>query len=219
MNFDAQKTLSEELVYLVRRYHAIHEDVVTMYVSKAGNISAVAAKNLIHKAVIAHLIDEQDTNFGKCFVESIFYKVTSMNMQMSRAIRISMEFMGLGETTFFHQRVMDGNDATTLLFVQNPPDEKELESNAHASSRIVQIGYIENSNELPITTMMATKPVPKDMRSYVIRIAAVEPGFHAERCLKAGYYMFIRFQQNMFTFMTSDITVTEKESRWDDVKE
>ena len=207
--------IKDEVVYMVNRFNAIEQSVLTLYISKYFNISEDNARKAIHKCIVARACCEKD-NF---IVDKFFTVPNSSHSQMSRAIRVALEFMDVGETGFMRERVVNGNDRNTLLMVQVPATPEAKAVNASAPSQLIQISYIARGDELTASEMLITLPVPSDLRKILRRVAIVEPGFNQEFVRKAGYMMFIRFGRNMYTFTSNDIINTYKETRWDDVKE
>ena len=207
--------IKDEVVYMVNRFNAIEQSVLTLYISKYFNSSEDNARKAIHKCIVARACCEKD-NF---IVDKFFTVPNSSHSQMSRAIRVALEFMDVGETGFMRERVVNGNDRNTLLMVQVPATPEAKAVNASAPSQLIQISYIARGDELTASEMLITLPVPSDLRKILRRVAIVEPGFNQEFVRKAGYMMFIRFGRNMYTFTSNDIINTDKETRWDDVKE
>lgn len=200
---------------VVRQFHAVHKIVMAMYVSRLFNISRDMAENTIHKAMLAHQCVEK----GDYICESQFIDPDSSHMQMSRAIRVALEFMKLGEEDFFERRVLPSVDCRALLYVMQPPTAEAKEKNAAASTQLIEISYIMRGSEVASSVLESKFPVPSHLRNSIRRIAIVEPGFRQDYIVKAGYAMFIRFGKGMFTFVTTDVFTTAPETRWDDVPE
>lgn len=208
--------IKEDIVYMVNRFHAIHRSVLVVYLSKKFNISEAAAEKAIHKAVVARACYEKGDGF---IVDSPFFEPNSTSVHMSRAIRVAIEFMSDGETDFMAQRVLEGNDRNTLLYVQLTPSEEEIARDESFSAKLLQISYIPKGNEIVASQMLASVKVPAEMRNILRRVAIVEPGFRQSYVRKAGYLMFIRFGTDMYSFTDNDIIHTDPETRWDDVGE
>ena len=207
--------LNQEINHMVTRFHAVQRSVLLLYLSRYYNMSTEMAANALHKAEVAHYCYVKDD-----FVcESDGTVVDSTIRQMSRAIRVALEFMGLEEYTFFDRRVLNATDCTALLYVLLPPDEEALQKNAAATTKLLQISYIQRGSEIATSRMLASMPVPKEVRKVIQRIAIVETGYREEYIAKAGYMMFIRFGRDSYTFNSNDVFRTDKESRWNDVPE
>lgn len=206
--------LNQEINRMVTRFHAVHRSVMLLYLSRYYNMSMNMAANALHKAEVAHYCYTKDD-----FVcESDQTTIDSTIHQMSRAIRVALEFMGLEEYTFFDRRVLNSTDCTALLHVLMPPSEEALQKNAAATTKLLQISYIPRGSEIATSRMLASMPVPLEVQKVIQRVAIVETGYREEFIAKAGYMMFVRFGRNSYTFNSDDVHYTEKEGRWDDVK-
>src|SRR5699024_502696 len=125
--------LNQEINHMVTRFHAVQRSVLLLYLSRYYNMSTEMAANALHKAEVAHYCYVKDD-----FVcESDGTVVDSTIRQMSRAIRVALEFMGLEEYTFFDRRVLNATDCTALLYVLLPPDEEALQKNAAATTKLL----------------------------------------------------------------------------------
>lgn len=207
--------LNQEINRMVTRFHAVQRSVLLLYLSRYYNMSTERATSALHKAEVAHYCYMQDD-----FVcESDTTKIDSYIRQMSRAIRVALEFMSLEEYTFFDRRVLNAPDCTALLYVLMPPSEEALKKNAAATTKLLQISYIPRGSEIATSRMLASVPVPLEVRKVIQRVAIVEPGYREDYIAKAGYVMFVRFGRDSYTFNRDDIKYTDKESRWDDVPE
>lgn len=207
--------MNQEISRMVTRFHAIHRSVLLLYISRFCNISMDMANNTLHHALAAHYCYEM----GDYICESDLVKTDSYAKQMSRAIRVAMEFMALEEYTFFERRVLTASDCTALLYVLLPPSEEAMKKNAAAATQLLQISYIPRGSEIATSRMLASVPISKEVRNVTRRVAIVETGFRQEYIAKAGYMMFIRFGKDKFTFNSDDVFYTDKETRWDDVAE
>ncbi len=98
--------MNQEISRMVTRFHAIHRSVLLLYISRFCNISMDMANNTLHHALAAHYCYEM----GDYICESDLVKTDSYAKQMSRAIRVAMEFMALEEYTFFERRVLTASD-------------------------------------------------------------------------------------------------------------
>ena len=94
-----------------------------------------------------------------------------------------------------------------------------MKKNAAATTKLLQISYIPRGSEIATSRMLASVPVPLEVRKVIQRVAIVEPGYREDYIAKAGYVMFVRFGRDSYTFNRDDIKYTDKESRWDDVPE
>ena len=52
--------IKDEVVYMVNRFNAIEQSVLTLYISKYFNISEDNARKAIHKCIVARACCEKD---------------------------------------------------------------------------------------------------------------------------------------------------------------
>ena len=168
--------MNQEISRMVTRFHAIHRSVLLLYISRFCNISMDMANNTLHHALAAHYCYEM----GDYICESDLIKTDSYAKQMSRAIRVAIEFMALEEYTFFERRVLTASDCTALLYVLLPPSEEALKKNAAAATQLLQISYIPRGSEIATSRMLASVPISKEVRIVTRRVAIVETGFRQE---------------------------------------
>lgn len=208
--------LKDEVVYVVDRLGAVHLDILVMYLCRLHSWNEQSVRNKLHKVFLTKCVYLTENNY---VVRRKDRKVDSSDEQVSRAFCVALEFMDFGETNFMEQRVTVGQNRNAVLMVQLDPDEDEKTENNNALAKLIQISYIPKGNEMAASEALTDMAVPLWMRDYLVRIAIVEPGFRQEYTRKAGYIMFIKFGKDQVKFSQDDVIYTDKEGRWDDVRE
>lgn len=207
-------TVTEQIKYMMVRFHILHKSVLSLYLSLYFNQPKKTMESAIHKAAIGRHCYELGDDF---IAETYNTPVDDNAKEISRAVRVALEFMSVEETDFMKSRVLPTNTRPTLLSVIIPAPQEAREIDATTQSSIIEVQYLPLGSELAICRHLSQVPVPKEERQFLHRIAIVETNFQEQYIKKVGFTMLIHFGKDKYTFVTDDVHNRDMAHRWDDV--
>lgn len=182
---------NEVIKDLLRKIEILPETLIVMYLMKMFGLS----ENMAHQAVFSACRSRACYKKGDNIARVPYVEEDSQLRKKAKAFRVLIEF--LPESKDFICEF-----PWLLAFTKD--------------NKFVQICYIEHNMELVSSMMIAEKPIPKDERSAIKRIAIVENECNLSKIKAAGFAYFCTVSDD---YVLNIVAKCDAAEAWADVPE
>lgn len=183
---------NEVIKSLLRKIEILPEILIVMYLMKMFGLS----ENMAHQAVFSACRSRSCYKKGDNVARVPYVEEDSQLRKKAKAFRVLIEF--LPESKDFICEF----SPWLLAFTKD--------------NKFVQICYIERNMELVSSMMIAERPIPRDERSAIKRVAIVESECDLSKIKAAGFAYFCTVDEN---FALKIIAKCDAAEAWADVSE
>lgn len=183
---------NEVIKKLLKKIELLPETLIVMYLMKMFGLS----ENMARQAVYSACRNRACYKKGENIARTPFIEEDSSLRKKAKAFRVLLEFLPDS------QEFVCENSPWLLAFVKG--------------DKFVQVCFIERNLELVTSMMIAEKPIPKDERHSLKRIAIVEEGCDLKRIKAAGFAYFCTVNE---LFQLKIIAKCDEKEAWADVPE
>lgn len=183
----------EVIKKLLKKLDIIPEPLLVLYLMKVYKLS----ENMAHQSVYAACRNRTCYRVnGDNIARMSFIEMNSNYMKLAKAFRVLLEFM----------------PSTQNFVVASYPWLLAFSN----GKNFVQICYIERDMELVSSMVIAEKPVPKEDRASMKRIAIIDAGCEVSKVKAAGFAYFCTVSDN---YQLNIVAKADPMKAWNDVPE